>query len=154
MLQHGGCRLWLNSTLQSYPISGLIDQKHQSRITMKEKNMDRGDEILRQLMQSAGKKAPENLQHRILHQIETEHALTPKKETGTKNSVSLMRDLGGIFGTMYILLAAIVTGGYLLLGKAFLQSPGFWGTVVLVSLIFNLFWLITRLDDYLREKKR
>ena len=121
---------------------------------MNEKKIDIEDERLRELMQSAKKKAPENLQYRIMHQIEAEHALTRKKAPLAKKSVTLLRDLGNIFGAMYILLAAIVGGAYLLLGEAFLQSPQFWGTVVLVSLIFSLLWLITRLDCYLREKKK
>ena len=121
---------------------------------MKEIRTETEDKQLRELMRSAAKKAPENLQYRIMHQIEAEHALTPKKVPVTKKSVSLLRDLGNIFGVMYILLAAIVGGAYLLLGEAFLQSPQFWGTVVLVSLIFSLLWLITRLDYHLREKRK
>ena len=74
-----------------------------------------------------------------------------QKNALSKEKRLLLRDLGNIFGAMYILLAAIVGGAYLLLGEAFLQSPKFWGTVVLVSLIFSIFWLITRLDNYLRE---
>lgn len=105
-------------------------------------------------MQSAAKKAPENLQHRIMHQIETENALTPRKRMPAKRSMSPLRDLGNIFGVMYILLAGIVAGAYLLLGEAFLQSPVFWGTVVLVTLIFSLLWLITQVDYFLREKKK
>ncbi|QRX62743.1 hypothetical protein JS578_07500 [Dysgonomonadaceae bacterium zrk40] len=120
---------------------------------MKEKRTETEDIQFRELMQLAGKKAPENLQYRIMHQIEAEHALTRKNVPSAKKSVSLLRDLGNIFGAMYILLAAIVGGAYLLLGEAFLQSPKFWGTVVLVSLIFSFLWLITRLDNYLREKK-
>ncbi|MDD2513747.1 MAG: hypothetical protein PHS71_10960 [Proteiniphilum sp.] len=121
---------------------------------MKEYRTDKEDEILRQLMRSAAKKAPENLQHRIIHQIETEKALTPKKAASAKRSVTLLKDLGSIFGTMYIVLAGIVAGAYLLLGEAFLQSPAFWGTVVVVTLIFSLLWLITRVDYFLREKKK
>jgi hypothetical protein len=120
---------------------------------MKEIRTETEDKQLRELMRSAAKKAPENLQYRIMHQIEAEHALTRKKAPLAKKSVSLLRDLGNIFGAMYILLAAIVGGAYLLLGEAFLQSPKFWGTVVLVSLIFSIFWLITRLDNYLRQRR-
>lgn len=121
---------------------------------MKEKRTEAEDKQFRELMQSAGKKAPENLQYRIMHQIEAEHALTRKKIPSAKKSVSLLRDLGNIFGAMYILLAAIVGGAYLLLGEAFLQSPELWGTVVLVSLIFSSLWMITRIDCYVREKRK
>lgn len=121
---------------------------------MKEIRTETEDKQFRELMRSSAKKAPENLQYRIMHQIEAEHALTRKKAPLAKKSVSLLRDLGNIFGAMYILLAAIVGGAYLLLGEAFLQSPQFWGTVALVSLIFSLLWLITRLDCYLREKRK
>lgn len=120
---------------------------------MKEIRTETEDKQLRELMRSAAKKAPENLQYRIMHQIETESALTRKKASPAKRGMTLLKDLRNIFGTMYILLAAIVGGAYLLLGEAFLQSPKFWGTVVLVSLIFSIFWLITRLDNYLRERR-
>ncbi|MDK2852492.1 MAG: hypothetical protein PWQ38_757 [Proteiniphilum sp.] len=121
---------------------------------MKEKRIEIEDDQLKELLQSAGKKAPEKLQYRIMQQIETEHSLTRKKTSPARRSITLLKDLGNIFGTMYILLAAIVGGAYLLLGEAFLQSYRFWGTVLLVSLIFSLFWLITRLDCYLQEKRR
>jgi len=121
---------------------------------MKEKRTETEDKQFRELMQSAGKKAPDNLQHRIMHQIEAEHALTRKKVPSAKKSVSLLRDLGNIFGAMYILLAAIVGGSYLLLGEEFLKSPHFWGTVILVSVIFSSLWMITRIDCYVREKKK
>ena len=92
---------------------------------MKEIRTETEDKQLRELMRSAAKKAPENLQYRIMHQIEAEHALTRKKAL-SKKSVSLLRDLGNIFGQC-ILLATIVGGAYLLLGEAFLQSPKFLG---------------------------
>ncbi|HOO94847.1 MAG TPA: hypothetical protein PLH60_00810 [Proteiniphilum sp.] len=121
---------------------------------MKEKKIEIEDVQLRELFQKTGKKAPENLQYRIMHQIETESALTRKKASPAKRGMTLLKDLRNIFGTMYILLAAIVGGSYLLLGEEFLKSPHFWGTVILVSVIFSSLWMITRIDCYVREKKK
>ena len=43
------------------------------------KNIQKEDEIIRKMMQSAKTQAPGNLKYRIMQQIETEKALTPKR---------------------------------------------------------------------------
>ncbi len=113
------------------------------------------DELIRQMMQSAKKQAPENLKYRIMHQVETENALTRKKVAVQKEQPNnVLKDLIGIFGIMYMVLGIIVGGAYFLKGKDFVFSPQFLWTIVLIAFVFSLFWLITRLDAYLREKKR
>lgn len=111
------------------------------------------DEIIRQMMQSTKMQASENLKHRIMHQIETENALVPKKAKSKKRkSETVLRDFIGIFGVMYAVLALIFGGAYLLKGKDFLLSTHFIGTMGVVVFAFVLFWLITRLDERMREK--
>jgi len=121
---------------------------------MNDNRKEQEEKIIRQMMQSEMKKAPENLQFRIMHHIETEKALTPKKKKPKKASDSLLREMGAIFGTMYAVLATMVIGAYLLQGKDFLLTPQFIGPVVLVASVFSLFWLMTRLEAFLKARKK
>ena len=121
---------------------------------MKENKIEQEEMIIRQLMQSEMKKAPENLKFRIMHQIETRKALTPQKTKPKKVSGNVVREMGAIFGTMYAVLAAMVIGAYLLQGEDFLLTPQFIGPVVLVASVFSLFWLMTRLEAKLKARKK
>ncbi|MBK5195604.1 MAG: hypothetical protein JJE08_06175 [Proteiniphilum sp.] len=121
---------------------------------MNENKKEQEEEIIRQMMQSEMKKAPENLKFRIMHQIDTEKALTPQKKKPKKESGNLLREMGSIFGSMYAVLAAMVIGAYLLQGKDFLLTPQFIGPVVLVASVFSLFWLMTRLEAFLKARKK
>jgi uncharacterized membrane protein YgcG len=121
---------------------------------MKENRKEHDEEIIRKMMQPEMKKAPENLKYRIMHQINTEKALTPQKKKPGKESGNLLREMGAIFGSMYAVLSAMVIGAYLLQGKDFLLTPQFIGPVVLVASVFSLFWLMTRLDAYLKIRKK
>lgn len=121
---------------------------------MKENSIEREEKIIRQMMQSEMKKAPENLKFRVMHQIETEKALTPQKKKAKKESGPLLKEMGVIFGTMYAVVAAMVIGAYLLQGSEFLLTPQFIGPVVLVASVFSFYWLMTRLEDYMKEKKK
>lgn len=119
---------------------------------MTENNKTRNDEIIRKMMQSAKQQAPENLKYRIMHQIETESALTRKAAPAKKREGSVLKDFIGIFGVMYAVLAALIGGAYVLKGKDFLLSPDFIWMVVLVASVFSLFWLMTRVDERVRNK--
>jgi len=121
---------------------------------MNEYKMEKEEMIIREMMLPEKKKAPENLKFRIMQQIETENALTPQHNKPRKTSVTMLREMGAIFGSMYAVLAAMIMGAYLLEGTDFLLSPGFIATVVLVASVFSLFWLMTRLDAYLRGKRK
>jgi predicted lipid-binding transport protein (Tim44 family) len=112
------------------------------------------DKKFRQMLASTKIDAPENLKHRIMQQIETEKALAPQSVEPKKEPGNMLREMGAIFGTMYAVLAAMVAGVYFLVGKEFLLSAQFLGSVILVASIFSLLWLISRLDSHLREKKR
>jgi hypothetical protein len=127
--------------------------RNDKRLTIMDKNnIQKEDEIIRQMIQSTKQQAPENLKYRIIHQIETENALTPKKVKIKKETTNVLRDFGTIFGLMYAVLAIIVGGAYVWKGTEFLLSAPFIQIVMLVTLVFSLFWLISQLDAYLRRK--
>lgn len=117
-------------------------------------NQHKEDEQMRQILSSTKINASENLKYRIMRQIEAENALVPKKGKPIKETGNVLKEMGALFGTMYAVLAAMIAGVYFLFGKEFLLSPQFIGTVILVASVFSLLWLISRLDSYLKEKKR
>ena len=117
-------------------------------------NIQSDDEMIRQLMQSAKQQAPENLKHRIMHQIETESTLACKAVPAKKQQGNVLKDFIGIFGVMYVVLAALIGGAYMLKGKDFLFSSAFIGMAVVVASVFSLFWLMTRLDARLKSRRR
>jgi len=117
-------------------------------------NTQKEDDKIRRMMSSTKIDAPENLKHRIMHQIEAENSLAPKSVKPKKESGNLIREMGINFGIMYAVLAVMVAGGYFLFGKEFLLSTPFLGAVILVTSIFSLLWLISRLDTHMREKRR
>lgn len=116
-------------------------------------NIHTDDELIRQLMQSAKKQAPENLKYRIMQQIETESTLTRKPISASKREGFVLKDFIGIFSTMYIVLGIFIVGSILLKGKAVLTSSGFIWMIVLISSVFSLFWLMTRVDERLRKRR-
>ena len=122
---------------------------------MNEKDkIKRDDEFIRQMMQSAKEKTPENLKHRIMHQIETESALTRKPAPTKRQEENVLKDFIGIFGTMYAVLAVLIGGTYLLKGKDYVLSSGFLWIVILVAFVFSLFWLMTRVDERLKDRRK
>ena len=121
---------------------------------MNEKDINIQDERLRRMLKPTKKQASPNLKYRIMRQIETESTLTRKKTAMVPKQRNVLKDFITIFGIMYGVLAVMAGGAYLLQGKEFMLSPRFLWTVVLVAFIFSAFWLITRLDVYLKEKQR
>ncbi len=111
------------------------------------------EDFIRDMMQTAKTKAPENLKYRIMQQIETEKTLIPIKVNSRKESGNILKEFGSIFGTMYAVLAVMIAATYFLFGQAYLLSPQFLGTALLVASVFSLLWLISRLDPHLRKKK-
>src|SRR5690606_7674557 len=107
-----------------------------------------------QLLSTSKINAPENLKYRIMRQIEAENALVPKEEKPIKISGNVLKEMGIHFGIMYAVLAVMIAGVYFFLGDEYLLSPQFIGSIILVASVFCLLWLISRLDSYLREKKR
>lgn len=120
----------------------------------KKNNIDPEDELIRQLIRSAKKQAPENLKYRIMQQINTENALTPKPAPIKKRTENVLRDFINIFGTMYALLALLTGIAYLSKDENFLLSPEFLGVVLLVTVVASTFWFFTRLDAKIRQKQK
>lgn len=118
------------------------------------KDIQKEENIIREMMQGAKVKASDNLKYRIMQQIETEKALTPSKINGRRESGNVLKEFGAIFGTMYAVLAVMIAATYFLFGQEYLFSPQFLGTVILVASIFSLLWLISRLDSHLQKKKK
>ena len=118
------------------------------------KNQQRDEEIIRSLLQKSKIETPENLQHRIMRTVETNASLTPKKTVPIKENTNVLADFRNIFGIMYLVLIAVSAGSYFAFGIEFLKSSTFIFAVIGIAFIFSLFWLITQLDLFLRERKR
>ena len=112
------------------------------------------EEIIRSLLKKSCVNAPENLQYRIMRQVESAHALTPQKARGNKPTTNILADFKIIFGIMYGAIIAVGAGFYFLQGGESLKSWPFIFTVVGIASLFSLFWLMTRLDSFLKEKYR
>lgn len=117
------------------------------------KDIQSNDGIIRQMMQSAKRQAPENLKHRIMQQIETESALTPQRRKSSPERVNVLRDFKSIFQVMYLLLFGISIFSVIFNGAQSLTSKQFIFTVLLIEIVFTSFWAITQLDSYLQKKR-
>lgn len=116
---------------------------------------NREDEIMNRLMQSAQKKAPDNLKFRIMHQIETEAALSKKQKLVKTNQPHPLKSFWSIFGAMYAIIALILGFTYFTKGSDHLLSKEIIGAVVFVSFLFALYWLMTKVEEhYWKNHKR
>lgn len=118
------------------------------------KTIDKEDEIIRRMMQSTKIQAPENLKYRIMQQIETEKALTPQKQKKESPKGDMLTDFRSIFGTMYGLLFILSMLTVFFGGKEAILSPQYILTALLIVITLSSFWALTRLDAYLRRKKK
>ncbi len=120
---------------------------------MKKNNITKEEERVRILMQKTKEKAPDNLKHRIMHQIEAEEAVAPRKLNTSKESGNVIRELGSIFGTMYAVLAGMIAAAYFIFGQEFLLSSEFIGASAFVAFVFSMLWLISQLDRRIQARK-
>lgn len=107
------------------------------------------DDNLKKLLSTTKMKASENLRYRVMQQIETEQALSRKK---TKSSRPVIGSMLTIFGIMYALIAIAGVIAYTTIGVQALTSSTFILSVVFISSICGLYWLITSFDE--RRKAR
>lgn len=123
---------------------------------MKESNINKEKEELwmKSIIELARKEPPENLSYRIMHQIETEKALSPTKPKTIKQRENSLIDFRNIFGLMYLIL--LLVGGYFYLqgGREALFTESFLWTGVTISSIFSLYFLIITIDDSRQKTKR
>lgn len=117
-------------------------------------NIQNPDDFIRQLMQSTKKQAPENLKYRVMQQIETEKALTPQKTAPKKVRENTLKDFKTIFGVMYALLFAFSLFTLIFEGKDAIASTQFILVATLIFVVSGAFWGITRLDAYVRGKRK
>ena len=120
------------------------------------KNETMDDKLwMKSMMESARKEPSENLSYRIMHQIETEQALTRAKPMTSKQqkASSPLLDLR-IFGLMYLVL--LIAGGYFYVqgGKEALLTDTFMWTCIIISSIFSFYFLIITIDNSLRKKAK
>lgn len=109
---------------------------------------------IKSMMESTRKEPSENLSYRIMHQIETEQALTRVKPKVNKQpTASPLKDLW-MFGVMYLVL--LITGGYFYFqgGKDALLTGTFLWTCIMISSIFSFFFLIITIDNSRRRKTK
>lgn len=121
---------------------------------MKDNNKNMDEKLwMKTMMESARKEPSENLSYRIMHQIETEQALTRVEPKAVKQRSNLLLDLK-VFGWMYFVL--LLVGGYFYMqgGKEALFTDTFLWTCIFVSSIFSLFFLITTIDNSLQQKRK
>ena len=122
---------------------------------MKKNNtqLDSDELWIKSMMEHAKKEPSENLSYRIMHQIETERALTRKKKQVSKDKVDVLIDLRNIFGLMYLVLLIAGLFYYLQGGKEALFTETFLWTCVTISSVFSIFFLISTADNLLRKRK-
>src|SRR5690554_2451313 len=115
----------------------------------KENKSQSADELwMKSILESARKEPSENLSYRIMHQIETEQALSrAAKPKANKHKENPLIDLRNIFGLMYLVL--LLVGGYFYVqgGKEALLTDTFLWTCISISSVFSVFFLITTLDN-------
>lgn len=114
-------------------------------------NNNPDDRQIKELLSGTKLKAGDNLKYRIMHQIETEEALSRK---AGKQSGSILGRMLSVFGVMYGVIALIGFSIYLSEGESALESATFHILVLLVTFICGLYWMITTLDDRRREKRK
>jgi len=111
------------------------------------------DDKIRELLSGTKLKAGENLKYRIMHQIETETALSKSKKKVNKTR-PLIGNMITIFGIIYGLIVLLGLTIYLTGGKDALSSIAFFAPVVLIASAGGLFWMISIYDDRRRSNKR
>jgi hypothetical protein len=109
---------------------------------------------MKSMMESVRKQPSENLSYRIMHQIETEQALTrAKPKVDKQRASSPLLDLR-IFGLMYLVLLIAGVYFYMQGGKDALMTNTFLWTCIIISSIFSIYFLISTIDNSLRKKAK
>lgn len=118
---------------------------------METNDINMQDDKFKELLSGTKIKASDNLKYRIMHQIETEKALSPKKEM---NPRSLITSMVTIFGIMYVLIIIVGIYAYSTLGKTAFESAAFFIPVILISSVCVVFWMISTYDDSRKTKRK
>lgn len=118
------------------------------------KHIQHEDEIIRTMIRSTKVQAPDKLKYRIMQQIETEKALTPQKAKRATTRGDALTDFRSIFGAMYLLLLALSLLTIIFGGKEAILSLQYVLTALLIVVTLSSFWALTRLEAYLRKKRK
>lgn len=118
---------------------------------METTNNNTSDDKLKELLSASKLKANGNLKYRIMQQIETEKALSRKKNTASGFSVG---SIFSVFGAMYAFIAFLAFWLYLTEGEAGLSSSSLLTPILLISFIGGLFWFISNMDYYLLSRRK
>lgn len=110
------------------------------------------DEVIRHLIQSTHKKAPDDLKFRVMHNIEMDEILLKRYQSKKANHTNPLKDFWSIFGMMYLVMAFVVGIVYFTKGIIYLQSIEMIGIVIFISFVFSLYWLLTKVEDRYRRK--
>ena len=120
---------------------------------MTEKDIDSEGRVIRRAINITRKKAPDNLKHRVMHQIIQEEALKSKHKSASRaSSTNVLKDFLGVFGAMYAILILLVIGAYFINGKDSLMSTQFVYIMILVCFVFGIFGLIVAVDGRRKHK--
>ncbi len=121
---------------------------------MNENNIHTDDKFIHQLMQSSKQQAPENLKYMIMQQIETEKSLIPQQTEKSRQANELLNSFKTIFGTIYVLIAALIVVAFIMKGKDFLLSIEFFAVLSLIVLVATVFWLLAQVEYRVRRKHK
>lgn len=109
------------------------------------------DDKIKDLLSGSTLKASDNLKYRIMHQIEAEKALAPKKATASRFPLENMLS---IFGIMYALIAVVGLVVYFTSGAESLLSAAFYIPALSIASICMMFWAISVFDDKRRSEHK
>lgn len=113
---------------------------------MMKQNINKDDEILKELLSGTKLKASDNLKYRIMQQVETETALSRKKAK-SNGGESVLGNLLSVYGVVYALLFIIGGAFYFLYGKDSLLSSSFLSLAILIITVGSAFLAITFIDN-------
>lgn len=117
---------------------------------MKEDNINRKEDVLKQIIADSKLKASDNLKYRIMHQIEVEKTVFRDRKPDVRPFVA---NMFFVFGIMYLLIAIIGGLVYFGGGKEALSSIAFFIPAILIASVCGVFWVISIYDDRRMNKK-
>lgn len=99
-------------------------------------------------------KADEKLKYRIMNQIQTESALSRSPYRNSNSIPNLLRNIGTIFGIMYLLILLTGAALYLHMGTTAIFSPLFYIPIIFISFASMLYLTITYVDEERLSKRK
>lgn len=107
------------------------------------------EEEIKKYVSSAIMKADNQLKDQIMHQIEVESTLIPKKTASSSVFVSYLP-----FKLLFILFPIVGSGLYFNYGETIFSSLALYSALIFISSSICLFWMISIIDDQWRNKNK